>query len=248
LVHVAGAAQAYVVGDSPARWARDLRQSVRMMLGTEYEVDLAPKPPPPPPPTPEPEQDPTPAPKPVMRAAKTASEPVEPPPAAAQAGKILTQEPDPDAPVDLTGDGFVTGNADSYAGGVTAANGTSDKAVRNPSAAATGVVGGTGKPKAEAAAVDKSKPAGLAGDTNWNCAFPPEADADQIDRQNVRVIVTVRADGTPESVRVMEDPGHGFARAARDCAMHRRFAPAYDREGSPILASTPPITVKFIRD
>ena len=40
--------------------------------------------------------------------------------------------------------GFVTGNSETYAGGVTANNGTSTKAVRNLGAAPGGVPGGTG--------------------------------------------------------------------------------------------------------
>src|ERR1019366_6046615 len=54
-----------------------------------------------------------------------------PAPAPAQAAMVLTQEPDPNEPVDLTGNTIVQGNADSYAGGTTSANGTSNRAVRN---------------------------------------------------------------------------------------------------------------------
>jgi protein TonB len=245
LAHVAGAAQAALLGNGTYRWARDLRAQIEDRLRTE--IDLVRTPPPEPPPAPkaeEPEAKAAPRPEPAPKAAKA-----EPPPEPAQAGKILTQEPSPDEPVDLTGGGFVTGNADSYAGGVTANTGTSKTPVRNQNAVVGGVPGGKGEAKNVGAAPDLSKPAGLReGDTDWgDCPFPPEADADQIDFQKVAIIVTVRADGTPQSVKVLSDPGHGFGRAARDCAMRHRYSPGLDREGRPVMSSLPPINVKFTR-
>jgi len=59
--------------------------------------------------------------------------------------------------------------------------------------------------------------------------------------------VMVRADGTPESVRVVADPGHGFGRAARQCAMRQRYEPAQDREGHTLAGTMPPINVTFRR-
>jgi periplasmic protein TonB len=57
----------------------------------------------------------------------------------------------------------------------------------------------------------------------------------------------VRPDGTPLSVNVVNDPGHGFGRAARMCALTRRFTPALDRTGQPIAGATPPFVVRFTR-
>ena len=57
---------------------------------------------------------------PLLRLARAATRPPPPPPAPAQAAKVLTQEPDPNEPVDLTGNTIVQGNADAYAGGFTA--------------------------------------------------------------------------------------------------------------------------------
>jgi protein TonB len=248
LAHVGGAAEAAYLGNGTYRWARDVRAEIQDWLrGAEIDLERTPPPEPPPPPAPtsepEPEAKPAHAEPPPSKAPKN-----EPPPEPAQAGKVLTQEPNPDEPVDLTGGGFVTGNANSYAGGVTASNGTSATAVRNTNAGVGGVPGGTGDPKkAVVPDVDLSRAAALVDNTWGDCPFPPEADADQIDFQKVLVVVTVRADGTPQAVKVVSDPGHGFGRAARDCAMRHRFTPALDRSGHPILSSLPPFNVKFTR-
>ena len=73
---------------------------------------------------PEPEPEAKPAAPPAARSGRAP-----PPPPPAQAAKVLTQEPKPDEPVDLTGNTIVQGNADTYAGGFTTANGTSSAAV-----------------------------------------------------------------------------------------------------------------------
>lgn len=257
-LHGAGAAQAYASPFELASWAGDARAQMQAILGTTYDLEVE-KPPPPPPPEPEKEEPEPPkeaeAPKPVApptpraepRAKAVAK--AEPAPAAAQAGKILTQEPSPDEPVDLTGQGFVTGNAETFAGGVTAAAGTSKTAVYDPNARPDGVVGGKGTAPAPPAPVgpDRSRPARPAEVTWAACAFPPEADAEQIDFQLVTIMVTVRPDGTPQSVKVVNDPGRGFGRAARQCAMSKKFLPALARDGSPVLSATPPFTVRFQR-
>ena len=61
------------------------------------------------------------------------------------------------------------------------------------------------------------------------------------------VVVTVRPDGSPQSVKVVSDPGNGFGRAARTCALGRRYQTGLDRAGQPTTAATPPIRVKFTR-
>jgi periplasmic protein TonB len=245
LVHVAGATEAARLANGLGGWARETRYSLQAYFSRLYDIEMVNAPPPPPPPPEEPPPEPE-APKPVA-AAKAPHEQHEPAPAPAQAGKILTQEPDPDAPVDLTGQGFVTGNAESYAGGVTASTGTSKTAVRNLNATPGGAPGGTGtKPGPAVTGPDLSRPASISGGTDWNCPFPPEADADQIDLQKVPVAIVVRADGSPESVRVTSDPGHGFGRAARACAMRQHFEPALNREGRAVV-TTLLVNVKFTR-
>jgi protein TonB len=210
------------------------------------EIDVMPEeapPPPPPPPAPEPEPQAKPEPEPP----RVHHEAPPPPPAPAQAGKVLTQAPDPNEPVDLTGNTIVTGNADAYAGGTTASNGTSTTAVRGL-AAPGGVPGGTGKPTAApAAAVDRSRPPKLASDTEWSCPFPPEADSAQIDDTYVLLTVDVRADGSVSGVKVLQDPGNGFGREARRCAPSHRFEPALDRDGTPIPGTTRPLRIHFSR-
>ena len=244
IVHAAGATEAARLANGLGAWASETRATVHGYLSRLYDVEMVNPPPPPPPPEeekPEPE-----APKPV--AAPKAPRESEPAPAPAQAGKILTQDPDPDAPVDLTGQGFVTGNAESYAGGVTAANGTSKRAVRDLNAMVGGAPGGTGtKPGPPVGAPDLASPPKLSGGTDWDCPFPAEADADQVDFQRVTIVVTVRPDGTPQNVRVIGDPGHGFGRAAKQCAMRRHYEPALDRQGKPALGTMPPFSVKFTR-
>jgi protein TonB len=76
----------------------------------------------------------------------------------------------------------------------------------------------------------------------WDCDFPLGRAA----HARVAIVVTVRPDGTPESVEIVSDPGHGFAPAARECAMRQRFLPARDRDGNPVLGKTRPFTVRYV--
>jgi periplasmic protein TonB len=243
LVHAAGAREASMIANGVGGWARDTRTIIHEYFARLYEVEMVNPPPPPPPP--EEKQEPEAAkPEPAPKATHRAEEPA---PAPAQAGKILAQEADPDAPVDLTGQTFVTGNAETYAGGVTASTGTSKTAVHNLAATPGGVPGGTGTKPGPATGPDLSRPAGLlSGSNEWSCPFPPEADMDQIDFQRVPVVITVRPDGKPDSVRVVKDPGSGFGREARKCAMEHRYEPARDREGHAITMSLT-LNVKFTR-
>jgi protein TonB len=212
------------------------------------EIDIqeeAPPPPPPPAETAEPEK---PEPAPPAHAAPKEAPP--PPPAPAQAAKVLTQEPDPNEPVDLTANTIVQGNADSYAGGFTASNGTNANAVRT-APSPTGVPGGTGPVQAKPAPVpqgpDRSRMAGP-GNTDWStCPFPQEADTAQIDDAYVNIQVDVRPDGTPAAVRILSDPGNGFGREARRCAMNFRFQTALDHDGNPIAGTSKAFRVHFSR-
>jgi protein TonB len=88
----------------------------------------------------------------------------------------------------------------------------------------------------------------MIGSTSWSdCPFPPEADAEQIDQALPSVMVTVRPDGTAQSVKIVEDPGYGFGRAARICALARRYSPALDKTGQPTTGVIGPIRVRFTR-
>jgi protein TonB len=186
------------------------------------------EPPPPPPPAAEPAK-----PELAPQARATSHEPPPPP---AQAAKVLTQEPDPNEPVDLTGNTIVIGNADEYAGGVTTANGTSRVAVRT--ANTTGAPGNAAAQQAAPPGPDRSRPAGLlAGNTEWNAPWPMEAENLQIDEARVTLQIEVRADGSAASVHVLKDPGNGFGREARKYAMSQRFQPALDHEGHAVATS-----------
>ena len=91
---------------------------------------------------------------------------------------------------------------------------------------------------------DRTRGAGLLGSTEWNdCPFPQEADAEQIDEAQVTIQVHVKPDGRAEKVVVLSDPGHGFGREARMCAMRKSFQVALDREGHAL----PGVTRRDIR-
>ncbi|HEY1693945.1 MAG TPA: hypothetical protein VGG39_17380 [Polyangiaceae bacterium] len=226
------------------------RASHAPIASSSSEIEIineAPPPPPPPPPVTEAETKPEPA-APPQRAVPHDAPP--PPPAPAQAAKVLTAEPKPDEPVDLTGDTIVQGNADTFAGGFTASNGTNTNAVHT-APSPTGVVGGTGTPQAAPAppvqAKDLSRTASLSGSSDWNCPFPPEADTAQVDEAAVVLQVDVRADGTAGAVRVLGDPGNGFGREARRCAMSRHYTTSLDHDGNAIAGTTKPFRVHFQR-
>jgi periplasmic protein TonB len=209
------------------------------------EIDVVvdePPPPPPPEPTAEPEAKAEPAP---LKAAPRESTPTPPAAAPAQAAKVLTQEPDPNEPVDLTGDTIVTGNADSYAGGITATNGTGTKAVRGLAGAKGATADAPPAAPPAPPGPDRSRKASI-GAKEWNVPFPAEADTAQIDEAYVVLQMDILPDGSVSAVRVLTDPGNGFGREARKYALTLKIPPALDHEGNPI-ASTVTTKVHFTR-
>ena len=252
LVIVLLAARAHYLHEMKALLV-DTRAWMHEYFWQMYEVVPENKPPPPrpieAPPLPEV------PPEPVAAAPKLVAAPKDPydaPPPPAQAAKVLTQKDDPDKIEDLTGNTIVNGEGTAAFGQQSAA-GKGDKPVLNSAASLNGVVGGTGSskgpppPPPQPTGPDLSRAASPSGGTNWSCPFPPEADADQIDEMRVTLLVTVRADGSPLSVNVVNDPGHGFGRAARMCALTRKFAPTLDRTGQAIVGTTAPFIVRFTR-
>jgi protein TonB len=181
-------------------------------------------PPPPPPPPPEPEKQPAPRQK-------------QAPPAAAQTAKALTRSDTAQGPVDLSDFDLVTGHAESYAGGVSAAAGTSPTAVSTLNA----------RPAVpERAPPSQARAASpLRGD--WACAWPE--DEQQSDRREARVAISVSVTpaGRPENVKVLSSASTGFAEAARQCALRESFAPALDAQGHRVQSQTPPFVVHFVR-
>ncbi|PIE06322.1 MAG: hypothetical protein CSA75_00160 [Sorangium cellulosum] len=239
------------------KWADGARDEIRDFLWSTYDIEVAKPEEPAPREVEEEKNEPEEEENEPTEVAPAPTAPIAPaaqPPAAAQAGKILTAPEDPDEPVDLTGDGFVTGNGDEYVGGVTAAAGTGSAVTYNKAAAATGTPGGTGTgpapppPPPKPKGPDRSRAATISRGSGWSsCPFPAEADTDQVDYAVVTLVVTVRPNGTPRSVRVLSDPGHGFGRAARLCALSKRYTHALDQDGKPIVGTTPPIRVTFTR-
>jgi periplasmic protein TonB len=222
-------------------------QYVKNNLQLQIDIDSTPPPPPPPPAAPPPpEAEPEKAPPPPPPQA--ANEPPPPPPAPAEAGKVLTSDPDPDEPVDLTRDSFVTGNGE-FRGGITSGSGTAKTAVRDLKAQPGGVPGGAGTapaaPVVKAPEKDLSRPAAPAS-LNWHdCGFPAEAQLDGVDFGVVKLVVTVGSDGRAKSVSILKDPGSGFGPHARQCAMRRPYNPALDKNGQPVASTTPPLNITF---
>jgi periplasmic protein TonB len=216
---------------------------IHKAASTTEEIEILREEPPPPP-------QPTAEPKPEAPAARALSREPPPPPPPAQAAKVMTQEPKPDEPVDLTGNTFVQGNADAYAGGFTTATGTGTAAARTaPGASSTPGGNGppAGAPPPPPPGPDRSRTASLGGGSEWSCPFPQEADTAQIDEAYVTLQVDVKADGTPGAVRVLGDPGNGFGREARRCALGKRYSTALDHDGTAIPGTTKPFRVHFSR-
>lgn len=221
----AAGATAAAIFSEIGSWHKSLRDSLSAKLNAMYEVDVQKEAPPPEPPKEEAKPEPAPP------APKEPPPPQAPPPAPAEASKILAADPDP---LDFSNDGFVQGDAGAYAGGQTHADGTSKKAVYDTNAVPTGTPGGTGVATAPPR-VDRSRGASLVNKGNLErCPFPSEADAEQIDDAYVTIEVRVRPDGTAETVSILQDPGHGFGREARKCALREKYNSALDIDGNAI--------------
>lgn len=245
-VHGAPAAQAARSFGDLREFSKHVLDTVQERLKSEIDLDTA-RPPPPPPPPPPPEPEPPPPAKEV--APPKEAEPPPPPPSPAQAGKVLTSEPDPDEPVDLTGEGFVTGTGDRFVGGVTSSAGKSTQPVRQASATATGVPNGTGTAKAPPAE-DLSRAAAPISSAGWKaCGFPSEADVENVNLATVSLVVTVGPDGRAKTVSVLREspPGLGFGKQTRQCAFRMSYTPGLDRGGKATTATTAPFTVRFER-
>ncbi len=246
VLHGAVAARAAMMSIDLIHWTHNIGALVSEKLWSTYDVDMFKAPEDKaPPPEPEPEKEAEKPPPPVALPKDAPKDEPPPAPTPAQAGQVLTA---PDEPLDFTGQGFTQGTAATYAGGVTHAQGTSTAAVRNVAARPDGVPGGTGAaPAPPPPAVDKSRAAGLRGSSEWKCPWPSEADAEQIDEAYVTVQVSVGPDGRAKTVSVMADPGHGFGREARLCAMRETYTTALDKDGTAIAGQTKAFRIHFER-
>lgn len=81
---------------------------------------------------------------------------------------------------------------------------------------------------------------------NWDCTWPWQAESLNVHQQVVTVRVLVQKDGTVAEVKVVSDPGQGFAQAAATCAKTKHFVPAMSTTG-PVKRWSPPIHVHFTR-
>ena len=163
------------------------------------------------------------------------------PVAAAKAANIISAKDDDNV---LNFDNvFTVGTSERYSGGNTMSKGTNDKPPDTPKVAATGVAAA---PPPQIVGVDLSRTATLAGSGEWRCPFPPEADSDSVDEASAVIEVIVGANGKAQSASILQDPGHGFGREARGCAMRESYVPALDKAGSPV-ASSKKFRVKFER-
>lgn len=94
--------------------------------------------------------------------------------------------------------------------------------------------------------VDRSRRAGLADSARWDCPFPSEAESEGIENAKAVLRVEIDALGQPQKVTVTQDPGYGFGREARRCAMRRRWTSRLDRAGAP-AADAVTVVVSFER-
>jgi protein TonB len=242
LLHGGGAVRGFTTLAELRLFSERVRVVVVDRLRAQYDIDLTPPPEVKPPPAPEPEPEPEPPPK-----AHRAPEAQTPPPAPAEAAKVLTTDPQPDdAPLDMTGWGIVSGQADRFPGGRTSSQGKSTKPVMTRPVA-SGVPNGTGTATAPAAPEKSQARSALPTERNWSCGFPAEADMEQINFAKVTLVVTVAADGKAKKVDVLNDPGYGFGKLARQCAFRKQYTPGLDRSGQAITTTTPPFTVRFTR-
>lgn len=219
-------------GRSAGPWSAEMAARVHDAIAIERAVDIPPPPPPPPP-------DPAPTRVPEVvtpRVARTFHAQRARAAAPAEASKLVAAALDP---VDFTGSAFVVGSGTTYAGETTTSTGTSRAPVHGGIAQAGTGDGTSGRPS-------RARPVSL-DQAGWNCPWPAEADAEQVNEQTVVLRVVVRADGRAERVEVLSDPGFGFGGAARLCALRTTFEPAHDSVGQPIAALSPPIRVHFFR-
>jgi protein TonB len=193
----------------------------------QIAVALERQPPPPPPPPHPPEAR---SPKMGRPAAS------KPPPAPAQAGKVIAAAPDPNAPVDMTGFNLVVGEGKNYAGGYSSAKGTSTQAIPDVNARASG------RPNA----VDQSRTASPMH-RDWSCAWPEEEQTSDLRDARVTIRVQLDSDGLPSSVEVLNAPPGGFAAAARNCAEGETYLAAHDVNGKAVPSTTSPFVVHFLR-
>ncbi len=197
---------------------------------TTFEmIDVTP-PPSAPPPQPEPVAPTPPAPREVAPTPEPT--PASEPPPLAQAAAVIAA----DDTLDFTGDTFVTGNAATYAGGVTHRDGNSAAAVHGATHTTPG--NGTGHIVSRARAPQLDT-------TTLECSGLTFADDGDMESELLVLRVRVDRDGTVIDVRAVQRSESPIADDVIDCAREWRFDPALDAAGEPIAALSPPLRVRF---
>jgi periplasmic protein TonB len=230
-VHGAAAVRTGYIHAEMIAWTLHLDTAINHKLSQEIDVEAVRDPPKE---EPKKEDDP-----PVVKEMKQDA-----PAALAQASQILAQNPDNEV-LNFGDNVFLVGQSERYSGGATAAKGTGEKPPQGPITQPTGTGNGQGQ-QPQIMAVDLSRTAQLAGSGEWRCPFPPEADADQVDEAAAVIDVIVGPEGKAQRATILQDPGHGFGREARACAMREGYVPALDRDGKAV-ASSKKFRVKFER-
>jgi hypothetical protein len=157
--------------------------------------------------------------------------------AVAREAPMMDAAPEANAPVD-----FTTGAAPAYSGGATSGQGA--LALGSPRSPVGGPPHAQAKP--EKARIDASRAAALAGDHDWNCPFPSEANANGVDFATATLRISVGAGGEVLGAALLRDPGHGFGSAAQRCALTRRYSPAHGEDGQ-ARAGVIVVQVRFLR-
>lgn len=163
----------------------------------------------------------------------------EPQPLAAVA-QTLTQEREV---LDLSNTVVVGGGA-SHGGGridTNAKNAGFVRALGMPAGADVGVAPGRGQAQPGRACSPR-----LAGGASWSCPFPREADVDDVNQATVALRVSVNANGSVRDVSVSSEPGYGFGRAAKRCALTKHWAPGLDTTGR-VIGTVAVVNVRFVR-
>lgn len=245
-IHGAAAVRTALIDPVLLDWSSRTGAAIEKRLNQDIDVALAKETPPPPPPPIEDKKeeedkpiDNNPPPTQVRednpyKDVTQASKP------AAEAGQILGAKDE----LDFTGDAFVTGSGAVYTGGSTSSQGKNQKPVVTKTNGNGN--GPADAPPQAATGPDRSRSISLAGSSDWKCPWPSEADAEQIDESYVTIEVAVGTDGKAQKVTVVQDPGFGFAREARSCALRQTYNAALDRDGKPI-AATKKFRVRFER-
>lgn len=238
LIHGAAAVRTALIDPVLIDWSARTGDVIEHRLNAAIDVSFNKEPPPPPPPeeTKDEEKPVESAPPPVLKEANPYEDvkPTEAPKPAAEASQILAANPSDE--LDFTGNTFVTGNAATYGGGSTTSAGTSKKAART-GGNGNGTSATATQEQVQMTGPDRSRSISLAGSSDWKCPWPSEADAENIDESAVTIEVAVGTDGRAQKVSVLKDPGFGFGREAKACAMRQSYNTALDRDGKPIAAS-----------